>query len=66
MSDIRKQRLMRELVGGEEGEMPPAGEILMIAGIAMMLNAALISPGADSSQRPAAQAVSQTGGDHAS
>lgn len=37
MSDIRKKRLLRELVGGEEGEMPPADSILRLAGIAVML-----------------------------
>lgn len=46
MNDIRKQRLMRELVGGEEGEaMPPAAGFLRIAGIAMMLFALFFAGG---------------------
>lgn len=43
MDDIRKQRLMRELRGGEEGEMPPVAEILKIAGIVLMLFAVLLA-----------------------
>ena len=43
MNDIRKRRLMRELVGGEEGEMPPAATILRYAGIAVMLFAVFLA-----------------------
>ncbi len=37
MSNIRKQRMMRELVGEEAGELPSADGFLRFAGITVML-----------------------------
>jgi hypothetical protein len=37
VSNIRKQRMMRELVGGERVELPSVDGFLRFAGIAVML-----------------------------
>jgi hypothetical protein len=47
MDEIRKQRLPRELAGGEAREAPSAACFLVLAGIGMMLFA-LFFPGAGS------------------
>jgi len=37
MSELRKQRLMREALGAQEGEMPGAEEIVRIAGVIALI-----------------------------